>query len=321
LQSIKDVLRQELPKIGLKNFAIFLYNGKEGADLFFMHDHKGSTREEADKKSDNVVKSLYQHHRDDEQAYACVLMALYFKKEVLGCAIFDLIPLEGSIYESLSIQISGALMGARLINELEATQHEIIITLGNLVETRSHETGNHVRRVAEYSQLLGQAYGLPPIECDLLCQAAPLHDIGKVGIEDYILYKPGVLTPKEWDCMKTHTTIGYNLLKKSERPILKAAATIAYQHHERYDGAGYPRGLKGENIDIFGRIVCLADVFDALTTDRDYKKKWPLRKTINYIKSERGRLFDPVLVDIFLIHLKEFLVIKRKLADKLNKKQ
>lgn len=206
--------------------------------------------------------------------------------------------------------ISSIFENIQLTNEIEDTQKEILYTLGEVVENRHHETGYHVKRVAEYSYLLAIKYGLSEEEAHLIKQASPMHDVGKVGILDSILNKPGQLTPDEFEIIKTHTNIGYNIFKSSQRNLLKAAAIIALQHHEKYDGTGYPGGLKGENIHIYGRIICLADVFDALGSDRVYKKAWSLEKILKYIKSESGKFFDPKLVQILLDNLEEFLVIR-----------
>jgi len=164
--------------------------------------------------------------------------------------------------------------------------------------------------VAEYSFILARLYGLSLEESLRLKNASPMHDIGKLGIPDAILNKPGKLTDEEFEIMKTHTKIGYEMLKHSKRPILKTAAIVAHEHHERWDGKGYPRGLRGEEIHIYGRITAVADVFDALGSDRVYKKAWPLEKIINLFKEERGRQFDPVLVDLFLDNLEHFLAAK-----------
>jgi response regulator RpfG family c-di-GMP phosphodiesterase len=200
----------------------------------------------------------------------------------------------------------------RLKVELEETQKEIVFIVGTIGEYRTKELGNHVKRVASYSYLLAKYYGLSPKECELLKYASPMHDIGKVAIADSILNKPGKLTNQERAMMQTHTQIGYQLLKNSERKLLQVASIIAYQHHEKYDGTGYPQGLKQEKIHIYGRITALADVFDALGSDRVYKKAWDDEKIFELIKEERGKHFDPVLVDIFFEHLDEFLEIRDK---------
>lgn len=202
-----------------------------------------------------------------------------------------------------------------LTQEIVETQKEVIFTMGSIGETRSKETGYHVKRVAEYSKLLALYSGLSEDEAELLKQASPMHDIGKVGIPDNILNKPGKLEPKEWEVMKTHALLGYDMLKYSKRAILKAAATIALEHHEKYDGTGYPNSIKGENIHIYGRITALADVFDALGSDRIYKKAWKDEDIFQLIRSERGKHFDPNLVDYFFENLESFLSVRDGLED------
>ncbi len=202
-----------------------------------------------------------------------------------------------------------------LHEELEATQREIVYKMGEIGETRSKETGNHVKRVAEYSKLLAELSGLSTREADILFTASPMHDIGKVGIPDAILNKPGALTPQEWKIMKTHSVIGYNILKNSQREVLKAAAIVAREHHEKWDGTGYPRKLKGDKIHIFGRITALADVFDALGSDRCYKKAWPDKEIFKLLQDEKGKQFDPKLVDLFMENIEDFKAIRDKYKD------
>ncbi|WP_200957379.1 DUF3369 domain-containing protein [Paenibacillus sp. Root444D2] len=206
--------------------------------------------------------------------------------------------------------VSVAFENIYLNEELESTQQEIIYTMGEITETRSKETGHHVKRVAEYSRLLAIKYGLSEQEAEVIRLASPMHDVGKVGIPDAILNKPGSLTSEEFDVMKTHSNLGYEMLKHSNKQVLNAAAIIAQQHHERFDGTGYPQGLRGDEIHLYGRITALADVFDALCSDRVYKKAWELDRVMDLLKTERGRHFDPVIVDLFIKHLDEFLVIK-----------
>ena len=202
-----------------------------------------------------------------------------------------------------------------LNDEIWQTQHEMLSLLGEVGETRSQETGNHVRRVAKYSKLLGELYGLEEEQIRLIYSAAPMHDIGKIGIPDAILLKPGKLDVDEYTVMKTHSNIGYDILKNSNRPLLQAAAIIAHEHHEKWDGSGYPNALDGENIHIYGRIIALADVFDALSCDRVYKKAWPMDKIIELIINERGRHFDPKLVDMFMSNIDQFTEIANKFKD------
>ena len=204
----------------------------------------------------------------------------------------------------------------QLHQEIEETQEDIILKMGEIGESRSQETGFHVKRVALYSQILAQHYGLDAKEIQNLTIASPMHDIGKVAIPDNILHKKGKLSESEWKIMKTHTEIGYELFRNSQRELLKTAAIIAYEHHEKYDGSGYPRGLSGKNIHIYGRITALADVFDALGSERCYKKAWEDEKIFALIKEERGKHFDPELVDIFFKHLDEFLYVRDKYNEK-----
>ncbi len=199
--------------------------------------------------------------------------------------------------------------------ELKYTQKEFTHTMGLIGEQRSHETVNHIKRVSEYSKLLGIASGLSKQDVKLLYLAAPLHDIGNALIPDEILNKPEKLTNEEYQIMKQHTQYGHEIFKNYEQPLFKAVATIAHQHHEKYDGSGYPQGLKGEEIHIFARIFAIADVFDALASDRVYKKAWEIDMVLDLIRSERGHHFDPKLVDLFFKHLHKFLAIKSKYQD------
>lgn len=202
-----------------------------------------------------------------------------------------------------------------LNHEIEDTQREVVFTMGAIGESRSKETGNHVKRVAEYSKLLALYYGLGKEEAEMLKQASPMHDIGKVAIPDAVLNKPGRFDEEERRIMDTHAALGYDMLKHSNRPLLQMAATVAYEHHEKYNGTGYPRGLKGDEIHIYGRITALADVFDALGSDRVYKKAWDDERIFTLFKEERGEHFDPQLVDIFFEHLDEFLSIRETFKD------
>lgn len=199
----------------------------------------------------------------------------------------------------------------------KATELEISIRLGRASEFRDLETGMHIKRMSNYSALLGKLYGFSKEEEELMLYASPLHDIGKIGIPDAILLKPGRLNEKEFEIMKTHTIIGKMMLDDSEGyPVLEKGKIIAYQHHEKYDGSGYPNGLKGEEIDIFARIVAIADVFDALSSKRVYKDAFSIDKTLNIMKEGRGKHFDPKLLDIFMDNIDKFLEIKERYPDK-----
>lgn len=199
-----------------------------------------------------------------------------------------------------------------LHQELLETQKEIVYAMGEVGETRSKETGDHVRRVAEYSELLAMLSGIDKKEAELIKLASPMHDIGKVGIPDAILKKPGKLTENEFTIMKTHAELGFNLLNHSTRQVLKTAAIIAYQHHEKWNGRGYPQQLSGESIHLYGRITAVADVFDALGSARVYKQAWPLEKVLLLFKEQRGEHFDPSLVDLLLNNLPKFLEIRER---------
>lgn len=213
------------------------------------------------------------------------------------------------------------LMSARLTQEVEETQREVVFTMGAVGESRSKETGNHVKRVAEYSKILALAYGLPKEEAELLKQASPMHDIGKVAIPDSVLNKPGRFNEHERKIMDSHSELGFNMIKDSKRPLLKAASIVAYEHHEKWDGTGYPRKISGEDIHIYGRITAIADVFDALGSDRVYKKAWDDEKILNLFKEERGRHFDPVLTDMFFENLEKFFEIRSTFKDEYSKEE
>ncbi len=199
--------------------------------------------------------------------------------------------------------------------QLKQSQIEIIHRLAMAAEFKDIGTGAHIKRMSEYSAAIAKRFGMPPHRVELILYASPMHDIGKIGIPDYILLKEGKLTPEEWEIMKQHTTIGASILSGSKFELLRLAEVIALTHHERYDGKGYPRGLRGEDIPIEGRIVALADAFDALTSKRPYKPALPIEKTIDIIKEERGRQFDPHIVDVFLDMIEEILSIKEKYKD------
>lgn len=195
----------------------------------------------------------------------------------------------------------------RLLTELENNQKEMIWMLTELMESTSDETGKHIRRVAEICSLLAHYHpSLSEEDADTLYHASPMHDIGKMTIPHDILHKPANYTEEEFEIMKTHTSSAHKLLRYSKRKLIKSAAIIAHEHHEKWNGQGYPRQLKGADIHIYGRIVALADVFDALTHKRCYKDAWNIEKVIDYIEEHRSTQFDPALVDIMMDHIDEF---------------
>jgi putative two-component system response regulator len=213
---------------------------------------------------------------------------------------------------NLSLKTKLKLERERIFTELEKSQKEMIFVLTELVESVSDETGKHIRRVAEYSRLL--AYLHPAIsdeDAEVIYHASPMHDIGKMGIPNKILHKEGALTQEEFEVMKTHTSTAHTYLKVPDRKIMKAADIIAYEHHEKWNGKGYPRALKGEEIHIFGRIVALADVFDALTHKRIYKDAWSVDEAITYIIEHSGTQFDPEIVELFEANIDEFITISK----------
>ena len=213
------------------------------------------------------------------------------------------------------------IVSAKLEEEIEDTQKEVVFTMGSIAESRSKETGNHVKRVAEYSKILALAYKMDEKEAELLKQASPMHDIGKIAIPDAILKKPGRFDENEREIMNSHAELGYHMIKNSQRPLLKAAAIVAYEHHEKWDGSGYPRGLQGEQIHIYGRITAVADVYDALASDRVYKKAWDDEKIYTFLKEQKGKHFDPVLIDLFFENLEKFLTVRSTFNDVFEHKE
>lgn len=224
----------------------------------------------------------------------------------------DILELERGLLEIFAANIAIAFDNISLGNDIINTQKEIIFTLSEAVEGKSLETANHIRRVAELSCVLANKINLNDSDIDLIRYASAMHDIGKMSTPESILKKPGKLTDDEYEIMKDHAVVGYDIFSKSDRKFMKAAAVIAYHHHERWDGKGYPQGLMGEDIHIYGRIVALADVVDALANDRCYKDAWPIEKVIEAVKDARGKHFEPRLVDVFLESIDEYKLIKLK---------
>jgi len=212
-------------------------------------------------------------------------------------------------------KITTAYENSTLSKELEESHREIIFTISEIAEQRSKETGKHVKRVALYSQLLAKAYGLPEKELEIIYIASSMHDIGKMGTPDNILKKPGLLSDDEMTIMKEHSSLGHKMLHTSKHDIMKVSSVIAKEHHEKFDGSGYPSALKGEEINLYARIVALADVFDALCSKRIYKEAWEMDRVLEHIRSEKGKHFDPKLVDLFFENLDEILKIQSEYRD------
>ncbi len=232
---------------------------------------------------------------------------------ISGCS--RLSEMDRDLIRIFSRNVGIAFENISLNHEIVSTQKEVIMTLGEVVENRSKGDARHVQRIAEHAYLLAKKAGLPEDKALLIKLASPMHDIGKIGIPESILLKEGKLSPLEFETMKGHAAIGYDILKNSEREILTTAAIIAHQHQERWDGNGYPLGLKGEEIDIAARITTVVDVFDSLIHKRCYKDAWDIDSAVELIRRETGKHFDPELVPLFLSNIDEFLVINANLPD------
>ena len=204
---------------------------------------------------------------------------------------------------------------AEATEEILDREHEMIMRLSRAAEFRDPETGAHIQRMSNYSRLIAEQLGLSHEEQDILLRSAPMHDVGKIAIPDHILLKPGRLDDEEMTIMRTHAEKGYEILKDSKSSLLDTAALIAMTHHEKWDGSGYPRGLKGEDIPLFGRIVAVADVFDALTTERPYKKAWEVERATAFLQEGANSHFDASVVQAFLDRLEDALVIRDSFQD------
>ena len=201
------------------------------------------------------------------------------------------------------------------VDELRETRLQIVQRLGRAAEYKDNETGLHVIRMSHFSQLLALAAGCSPAWAEDLLNAAPMHDVGKIGIPDAVLRKPGPLDADEWATMRRHPEIGAEIIGEHPSGVLQLAREIALAHHEKWDGSGYPRGLAGEAIPLSARIVAIADVFDALTTRRPYKEPWPVQEAMNHIAAQAGKHFDPALVALFAPLLPQLLEIRARWAE------
>ena len=201
------------------------------------------------------------------------------------------------------------------MDELKRTRLEIVQRLGLAAEYKDNETGLHVIRMSHYSRILARALGWSEADCDDLLNAAPMHDVGKIGIPDAVLRKPGKLDADEWAVMRQHVSIGAKIIGEHPSGLLRMAQRIALTHHEKWDGSGYPNGLAGEDIPIEGRIVAIADVFDALTSERPYKQAWPVEEAVAFLREQSGQHFDPDLVELFIQQLPAVLEVKARWAE------
>lgn len=281
-------------------------------------------------KIENAPYRIDKKH-DKRTGYKCrsMLTVPMIDKEDNVVGVFQLINKRGGdkkdsftgqdekVAESLASQAAVAIRNTQLIEELKSAHLESIYMLGHAAEYKDKETGNHIKRVSEFSKAIAESLGMDDVFVETIYYASPLHDVGKIGIPDRILIKPGKLTPEEWNIMKNHTILGYELLKNSPSSIIRTASRIAFTHHERWDGTGYPDGLSGEEIPLPGRIVALADFFDALTSKRPYRKGiFPLPKTLQLIREDREKHFCPYSTDAFFNIIERIKDIHNSLCDK-----
>ncbi|MEL7293393.1 MAG: DUF3369 domain-containing protein [Pseudomonadota bacterium] len=245
-------------------------------------------------------------YANDEQGVDSILYVNFHR---------DLNDLDVQLLEIYMQNIGLTFENLTLLIDIKDTSKELVYNLANAVEARSRETGAHVQRVSLFCEKLALLYGLGEREANMLKHASPLHDVGKVAVPDAILHKPGKLTPDEWEVMKRHVEYGVEILSRSKRRLILMAKEIAAYHHEKWDGSGYPQGVAGTDIPISGRIAALADVFDALGSKRSYKEPWSDEDIKNEVIAQRGRHFDPVLVDLLIANWAEFIEIRDQLPD------
>ena len=285
--------------------------------------YKDITKEAFEEETEGAIRPLIQEVLKTEEDLHVGNHCFLFKPSSLEYHGFILYMEVNNIIDEMDRDLirlfldkaTTAYENAILSHEIDDSQKEMIFTLSEIAEHRSNETGKHVKRVALYSKILAQAYGLSPFDIDTIYSASPMHDIGKMAIPDNILCKPGRLTDEEMSVMKNHAAIGYDMLKSSKRHTLQMSAVIANEHHEKYDGSGYPQGLKGEDIHIFARIVALADVFDALGSRRSYKSPWEMDEILDFIKKEKGKHFDPKLIELFFENIDAVLAVHEEHKD------
>ncbi|HZP66888.1 MAG TPA: DUF3369 domain-containing protein [Rudaea sp.] len=323
------VLEQLTELVGVERGALYCKIAHPSAELpehFHVAAATGEYRPFTDRNADeklprHIVSSLRnaflgKHHVFGDDHYVLYVSDTRASESLLYVGEnWNLNELDHRLVEVFCTNVSIAYENLHLNRELFESQLEMIHLLAGAAETRSFETANHVKRVGLIAELLGQLYGMDEKTTEALRLASPLHDIGKIGIPDAILNKPGPHTPEETAVMRTHAEIGARLLRHSKRPLLKLAGEIALSHHENWDGSGYPRGLRGEAIPIGGRITMLADVFDALGSRRCYKEPWPIDDIRAYIVEENGRKFEPRLVELLFEHWDRIQAVREQLPD------
>jgi len=258
-----------------------------------------------DEKNDYLTKSMLSvpmiDQRDEVIGVLQLINVLKWDSEELSHeTIIPFDDVHEELVQSMASQAAVAITNARLTNELKQAHLDTIYRLSIAAEYKDQDTASHIKRMSLYSKILAKNVGMKPYEVELVLYASPMHDVGKLGVPDAILLKPGPLDNEEWKIMQNHTVYGAKILEGSESEILEYSRVIALSHHEKWNGSGYPNKLKGEDIPLAGRIVALADVFDALTSKRPYKKAWPLDQAKDEIIKDAGTHFDPNLADVFV---------------------
>lgn len=323
LEQVVALLFIDREAILVRNYAITSHSGGDrqviiaaiGKDREFIgKDPRDVLPEDVNGHIQHVLQT---HHEEmDEYTFTGYIQTRTGTEAVIFISsATKLQPPDRELLDLFFKNITVGLENLYLWKDVEETQSEIVYLLGDAVETRSNETGNHVRRVSKIAQQLALLNSMSEDEANVLHSAAPLHDVGKIGIPDAILNKPGKLDADEWEIMKTHTDQGARILSSSNRPTLKVAAIIAKQHHENWDGSGYPDGLSGEDIHIYGRLVAVADVYDALCSKRSYKSGWSCEDAAAFMREQRGIKFDPGLIDLFIENIALFEAIRARHPD------
>ena len=301
-----------------------------GIDVIRIPADKGIAGYVAQTGKTLVIHDAYKDPRfnrkvDEETGYVTkniLAVPLYDKKgNILG--VFEAINKKNTTFDQSDIELftligayaASVIESSILYRKIQEAYKEAVMRLSFAAEYKDPETYNHIIRIGLITKLIAEKAGFKEEECNNVMIASPMHDIGKIGIPDSILTKPGKLSKEEWEIMKKHTIIGYEILKDSESELLQMASIIALEHHERWDGKGYPFGKKGKEINDFSRMTTVADVFDALTSKRPYKDPWPLEKVINFMKENRGKIFDPDYTEIVIENIDKIIEIKEKYRD------
>lgn len=301
-----------------------------GVEEIRVSAHKGVAGKAALSKEVQIVIDAYNDFRfnpevDMKTGYVTknivAVPLLNHKGETIG--VFQALNKYDGVFTNIDAELlilignyaSVSLENALLYKKVQESQIKIIHKLSGAAEFKDNETSAHTKRVGFYSKIIAKALGLDEHFCSLIELTAPMHDIGKIGIPDHIILKPAALNEDEFEIMKKHATIGYEILYESNDEILSMAAKIAQDHHEKFIGGGYPYGKIGEEISIEGRITAVADVFDALTSKRPYKEAWDIETTLSYIKEQRGKQFDPKVIDAFFEKIDEIIAIKMAYMD------